>query len=189
MSLVSSPSALIDRDEHNDSWRNQGKNDVEGYLFAVCKHHVAKDTPQKSDTYGLTICNLSACHSLQLFSWMKQASRSKWPRPGIRLHFFRLPVHLQRLPCRFRLSWQAMARLCKNDPDFLWTWCAYPSRRFSWLELRKYTWHSILCWIRKFPCHLWLPSAFWPSWFCSKSEWTTSRIFCKRTGSRWLGTW
>ena len=40
-------------------------------------------------------------------------------RPGIRLHFFRLPVHLQRLSCRFRLSWQAMARLCKNDPDFL----------------------------------------------------------------------
>lgn len=40
-------------------------------------------------------------------------------RSGIRLRFFRLPVHLQRLSCRFRLSWQAMARLCKNDPDFL----------------------------------------------------------------------
>lgn len=73
MSIVSPSSALVDRDEHDDSRCYQGKEDVEGYLFAACKHRVAKDAPQKCDTCGLTVCNLSACHGVHLFSWMKQA--------------------------------------------------------------------------------------------------------------------
>ena len=77
MLFISMLETLIDRNEHNDSGGYKGKYDVEIDRFAVYKQHVTEDAPQKSDAYGLTICNLSACHSLHLFSLMKQASRNK----------------------------------------------------------------------------------------------------------------
>ena len=45
MSLISTFYVFIDRNEHNDSGRYQGKNHIKGYLFTVNKQHVGQNTP------------------------------------------------------------------------------------------------------------------------------------------------
>lgn len=78
------------------------------------QHLTIENASGDSATHGQAIALYADGDRLMIDFCRLHAKRS-----GIRLRFFRLPVHLQKLSCRICLSWQTMARLCKNDPDFL----------------------------------------------------------------------
>ena len=77
MLFAAMPEILVERDKHNDSGGYQRKDYICRYFFTVGQEYITKKSPQERDTYGLTICYLSACHAYFLFLWIG-SGRSTW---------------------------------------------------------------------------------------------------------------